>query len=137
MFICQNYTDGQARELVTFIIQSFKNIVTHLDWMDDNTKSRALLKADKVKAYLGYPKWLHDPDMVDAYYQGLTFTGDAFFNNMITLMKWSSEKALREFNLPVDLTWTSSDDSPAEADCFYDDELNAVSKMIMRLCFIY
>ncbi len=99
--------------------------------MDDNTKARALLKADKVKAYLGYPKWLPDPDMVNAYYEGLKFTSDSFFNNMLTLMKWSTEKELKQFTLPVDLTWTSSGDSPAEADCFYDDELNAVSKMKM------
>lgn len=97
--------------------------------MDENTKDRALLKADKIKAYLGYPKWLPDPDMVNAYYKGLKFTSDSFFKNMLTLMKWSTEKELKEFTLPVDLTWTSSGDSPAEADCFYDDELNAVSKM--------
>ncbi|ODM99390.1 Neprilysin-11 [Orchesella cincta] len=117
----------EARELVSYIVQSFKGIVLSLDWMDDNTKARALLKADKVRAYLGYPKWLPDPEMVNAYYEGLKFTSESFFSNMLTVMKWTSEKQLREFSLPVDLTWTSSSDSPAEADCFYDDELNAVT----------
>lgn len=108
-------------------------MVSQLEWMDDNTKRRALLKADKVKAYLGYPKWLPNPDMVNAYYDGLQFKSESFFQNMLTMMKWKSEKELKEYQLPVDLTWTSSDDSPAEADCFYDDELNAVSKIKIKI----
>jgi len=113
--------------MVANIITAFKTMVTELDWMDSNTKKRALLKADMMKVYIGYPKWLDDPKAVDRYHKGLRFIPQAFFSNMVTMLKWTSMKEIREFYSPVDNTWSSHVDSPVEADAFYDDELNSIS----------
>jgi predicted metalloendopeptidase len=93
-----------------------------------NTKTRAIFKADHVRKFLGYPQWLTDSRAVEDYYAGLKFT-NYFFNNMLRLLKWMSEKDLRNVGQPVDYSWSSSGDSPAAADAFYDDELNAISKL--------
>jgi predicted metalloendopeptidase len=107
------------------ILRAFKREMKNLDWMDSRTKRKALEKANRVEGFIGYPSWLKDPSSVDEYYAGLHFNNNSFFKNILIMMKWISEKAIREYPGPVDKRWTS--DSPAEADAFYDDERNAIS----------
>lgn len=122
----KNSTIEEAKEMFRNILKAFKAQVKSLDWMDSRTKRRALEKANRVEGYIGFPSWLKDPIAVDAYYKGLRFTNNSFFKNILIMMKWIAEKGLREYSAPVDRSWTS--DSPAEADAFYDDERNAISK---------
>jgi predicted metalloendopeptidase len=108
------------------ILKAFKSQVKSLEWMDTMTKRRALEKANKVEGFIGYPAWLKNPEKVDAYYKGLKFHNNSFFTNILIMMKWISEKELKSYTQVVERSWTS--DSPAEADAFYDDERNAISK---------
>ena len=112
--------------MVKHLLQAFKARVSSLTWMDKNTKYRALLKAEKMRAYMGYPKWMKNETAVIRYFRGLSMSNFSFFENILVMKKWETKKALKQVKLPVDQTWSS--DSPAEADAFYDDELNAISK---------
>jgi predicted metalloendopeptidase len=82
-------------------------------------------KANHVAGYIGYPRWIRDPAKVTAYYAGLKFDYTSFFSNILSMMQWIAKKEIDTFFAPVDRSWT--EDSPAEADAFYDDERNAVS----------
>jgi len=107
------------------ILHAFKAQLETLTWMDDETRLKAIEKANKVAGYIGYPRWLRSPERVDAYYEGLKFDYNSFFTNILRMMSWIAEKEIKTFFLPVDRTWT--EDSPAEADAWMDDERNAVS----------
>ncbi|CAG7835727.1 unnamed protein product [Allacma fusca] len=115
----------EANEMVQNLLRAFKDILNSLDWMDSFTKYRARLKADKMRAFMGYPKWLKNETALIYYYSGLYMSNFSFFGNILVMKNWLTAKELKTVNLPVDTTWSS--DSPAEADAFYDDELNAIT----------
>jgi len=147
----QHSVIDETEEMAQNIIRTFKVMVSELDWMDQvstfrrrfffnftffihkeeffiyfqTTKSMAMVKADHVRKFIGYPTWLKNPAAVQAYYAGLKFT-NSFFHNMLTLMKWLSLRSLKIIGQRVDLSWPDDTDSPAEANAFYVDELNAI-----------
>ena len=45
----------QANILVKYLMEEFKRILSHTDWMDENTRKTALEKADAFATYIGYP----------------------------------------------------------------------------------
>ena len=45
-------------ELVAFLIEAYRQSITNLDWMGEDTRARALAKLDKFTPKIGYPtKW--------------------------------------------------------------------------------
>jgi len=47
---------------------AFEKIVKELSWMDDTTKQRTLFKAQQMKTFIGFPKFINDPVQLDDYY---------------------------------------------------------------------
>ena len=50
---------------------AFSSLVEELDWMDQETKVRALEKAAAIREFIGYPDWIANKTMVDLAYQGV------------------------------------------------------------------
>jgi len=52
---------------------AFEEIVKELKWMDDTTKKRTLLKAQKMRTFVGFPEFINDPDKLDEYYYDVCY----------------------------------------------------------------
>lgn len=76
--------------------------------MKQNTKAKAIQKADYMRKFVGYSIWLTSPQRVQEHHAGLQFT-NSFFNN-IKLMKWNSLKVLSMVGHRVDLSWSDYTD---------------------------
>lgn len=98
--------------------------------MEAGTKLKAISKAEYVRHFLGYPKWLRNATRLDAYYEGLEFREGDFLGNVILALEWNAAKDLKSYHQPVDTDWSGSGDSPLAVDAFYDDELNSISIML-------
>nr|CAD7261676.1 unnamed protein product [Timema shepardi] len=65
-----NQSRVKALEMVNDIRSAFTEIVTELQWMDEETKQRTLDKAHAMRPFIGFPGWLLTPGELEKYYQG-------------------------------------------------------------------
>ena len=73
--LIENVFDPAAKKEVAVMIGhlkiAFSSLVEELDWMDQETKVRALEKAAAMREYIGYPDWITNETLVDHAYQGV------------------------------------------------------------------
>lgn len=50
---------------------AFSSLVEESDWMDEETKVRALEKARAMKEYVGYPDWILNRTTLELAYSGV------------------------------------------------------------------
>ena len=53
----------EAQEMIDSIKKAFEKRLTHLDWMDEETRDAALLKARAISDMIGYPSFIEDPNV--------------------------------------------------------------------------
>ncbi|KAI0647206.1 Metalloprotease [Trametes meyenii] len=76
----------KATKVITDIIGSFKESLTHLDWMDEESATAAAGKADALRVKVGFPVSPNtlDPRSIANYYARVKIHEDAFFENMLS-----------------------------------------------------
>ena len=70
----REYFDPKKKEDVTKMVQNirktFKLLIPHLDWMDEQTKTIAKEKFEAMDQFIAYPDELMQNSTVDQYYKG-------------------------------------------------------------------
>ncbi|MDB4303552.1 M13 family metallopeptidase, partial [Desulfosarcina sp.] len=88
----------KAEKMIANIILAFKNRITVLDWMSEETKLKAIEKLDKFSVKIAYPdKW-------EDYSELKIEASNSFAENMLAVSDWSLKKNYSEINEPVDKT---------------------------------
>ena len=59
------------KEMVTYLKESFRNIIKETTWMSADTMTIALKKLDAMKEHIAYPDELLNNTIVDDYYKGI------------------------------------------------------------------
>jgi len=85
----------RVNEMVDNLLIVFKERITNLEWMSQETKSEALTKLNSIGRKLGYPEKWED-------FSGLTFDSEKYINNIKMESRFSHRKNLSELNEPVD-----------------------------------
>ena len=86
-------------EMVKDIRAEFKGILTEIDWMDDETRVRAMEKLRTMKEYIGYPEEILVEKNLEELYEKLEVGPDSHFLNGINMSVWGTNyawKKLRE-----------------------------------------
>lgn len=83
--------DGLVQNLTT----AFEGRLQQLDWMDDETRERALRKLSTFEPRIGYP------DIWDEY-DGLEIAADDYFGNRLALSEFSWAEMVEDLSQPVD-----------------------------------
>lgn len=60
-----------AMEMVADIRSEFEEILKNVDWMDEETKNNALLKAKAMKTHIAYPDELMNDRKLEEFYEGV------------------------------------------------------------------
>ena len=63
---------AEADEMVNYIRSEFHNILQTVDWMDQNTRQRAIKKLKAIVAHIGYPKELLIEEELDSIYKNVS-----------------------------------------------------------------
>ncbi|TOF86384.1 hypothetical protein CGJ15_25210, partial [Vibrio parahaemolyticus] len=72
------------------------------EWMDDETKPKAVEKADAITKLIAYPDWYGNNSAMELYYSGLQDTAnDTHFLNVQKLSLWTSTDELEEVGHPT------------------------------------
>ncbi|KXX83302.1 Membrane metallo-endopeptidase-like 1 [Madurella mycetomatis] len=114
-------------EMTTHIRETYKQRIQELDWMSDESKTRAIKKVDNMLQHIGYQK--SNPDVSSAesvatYYQDLNVT-DSYFANQVAAMR---KNTLRQYAMAATVVPDRNDwHKPASmVNCYYDPNDNAM-----------
>ncbi|KAI9020829.1 hypothetical protein CLU79DRAFT_753967 [Phycomyces nitens] len=95
----------QVERFVDLIQSSWLKRLPELDWLDAQTRSRAISKMSKIKHKLGYS--IKSPDIrsdanLKTYYQNITITTTSFYNNEKSATAWELADIWSRMGKPID-----------------------------------
>ena len=107
----------KADELVSNLMAEYKERITQLDWMGEETKKKALEKLGTIVRKIGYPdKWKD--------YAGVEITRDNFFANLMSVTKYNYNYMINKIGKPVDRTeWGMT---PPTVNAYYNPSRNEI-----------
>ncbi|MET0694744.1 MAG: M13-type metalloendopeptidase [Propionibacteriaceae bacterium] len=81
--------------LVANLVEAYRQSITELDWMTDETKERALDKLAKFRPHIGYPvKWRD--------YGTLEVRADDLLGNVMRAASFEMDRSLNKIGQPID-----------------------------------
>ncbi len=82
-------------ELVANLVEAYRESITGLDWMTDETRARALEKLDKFTPKIGYPEKWRD-------YSTLEIVADDLIANVRAVAEFEFRRELGKIGKPID-----------------------------------
>jgi len=104
-------------ELVGTLIAAYRESITALDWLGEETKAKALAKLDAFRPKIGYPeRWKS--------YQGLAIRADDLVGNVRRSYAYEHDRELRKIGRPVDRDeWFMT---PQTVNAYYNPGMNEI-----------
>jgi len=104
-------------ELVDTLIAAYRESITALDWLGEQTKAKALAKLDAFRPKIGYPeRWKS--------YQGLAVHADDLVGNVRRSDAYEHDRELRKIGRPVDRDeWFMT---PQTVNAYYNPGMNEI-----------
>jgi putative endopeptidase len=108
----------RALEMIANIRKALKADLTHLDWLDDATRAKALEKLEKISQKIGYPEKWKD-------YSTLEISRKSFLTNVIHSFEFAHHDRVNKIGGPVDPTlWGMT---PQTVNAYYAPDLNQIN----------
>jgi endothelin-converting enzyme/putative endopeptidase len=82
-------------ELVGNLLRAYRESITALDWMSEETKQRAFAKLDMFRSKIGYPEKFRD-------YSELDLKPDDLLGNVLSANAFETRRQLAKVGAPVD-----------------------------------
>jgi putative endopeptidase len=86
---------AMMEDLVGNLLVAYRQSITALDWMSEETKQRAFEKLDLFRSKIGYPDSFRD-------YSSLVFTPDDLLGNVAAANAFETRRQLAKVGAPVD-----------------------------------
>ena len=86
---------AQMDELVAHLLEAYRQSISALDWMGEETKRRAYEKLETFRPKIGYPEKFRD-------YSGLHVSPDDLLGNVAAASAFETDRQLRKIGSPVD-----------------------------------
>ena len=112
------------RNMITEIQNIYRQRLSNLSWMSDETKAAALNKLDKMKVIVGYDETGVWPQDLYEFYYTAKNEGGIFINNILSAKKANADYTFKSKNKPV------RDDivveGPQTVNAFYSPSNNSI-----------
>lgn len=90
MFVAR-YFDEKSKndtlEMTHDIMRSFREILNHTSWIDDETKRLAIQKVDAMMLRIGYPDFILNRDALNERYAEVHIDPNLYFENTLNILK--------------------------------------------------
>jgi putative endopeptidase len=86
---------AMMEELVGNLLRAYRESISSLDWMGEETKQRAYAKLDMFRSKIGYPEKFRD-------YSELDFAPDDLVGNVLSANAFETRRQLAKVGAPVD-----------------------------------
>lgn len=114
----------RVRDILSMIRKTFSRDIPKLTWMDEQTKARALEKAEAVVQKIGFPDFILDVVKLDQYYSDLEVTGADSFHNDLNSRRFHIDRELsRRGKAPDPKDWAMT---PAAVNAYYSPVGNEI-----------
>ncbi|KAF5299288.1 hypothetical protein FQA39_LY02461 [Lamprigera yunnana] len=84
------------------IINEFKNEIINLNWMDDETRAKALERLSSIKTYVVFPSKLFNSNRVDSPYLEYELPEDNLLDAVLTSSFYATNARFKELHEPID-----------------------------------
>ena len=93
--------------------------------MDEETKIKAVEKAEAVKQKIGYPSNLNTMDELNIYYKNLNnIRSNEYFSNILNIRLYATNKNVIKLNVPVNKNeWSMA---PPTVNAYYSPSFNEI-----------
>lgn len=107
----------RMKDLVDNLQQTFANRIRQLDWMSEDTKTRALEKLNAFTKKIAYPDTWKD-------YNGITISRNDYLGNARRVNQWVYSEMIGRYGKPVDRTrWNMT---PPTINAYYNPSNNEI-----------
>jgi putative endopeptidase len=108
---------AQMDDLVHWLIEAYRESITNLTWMTEETKKKALVKLEKFNPKIGYPNNWKD-------YSSLTIDRDDLVGNVRRSSAWGTDKEAAKIGAPLDRDeWFMT---PQTVNAYYNPGFNEI-----------
>ncbi|XP_041377327.1 neprilysin-1-like [Gigantopelta aegis] len=114
-----------ALNMIGYLRKSFNNILREADWMDEQTRRKALSKAGTIMTKIGYHDDLLNDTALNEIYDDVEFYPDKYFENVVVNLRDLIKDSAWYLRQPVDVEqWTTY---PAVVNAFYSSNRNSIT----------
>lgn len=130
-----------ADQIIVSLKDSFINRLPQLDWLDEETRKKAIDKVNHIIQKIGYPTSSPDtmsPQSLAEYYAKIETNENKYFENLLSAQAWASSKKWSEVGKPVDIgQWYMT---PQTVNAYYVSKvilcmMNLIGKVVTWLFF--
>ena len=111
--------EAKARmdQLVSYLIDAYKESIENLDWMTEETKQKALVKLSKFTPKIGYPtKWKD--------YSSIVIDRSDLVGNVRRVSSWNLDREMKKIGSPIDREeWFMT---PQTVNAYYNPGFNEI-----------
>jgi len=121
-------TKERADEFIASIKDAFVERLPELNWIDDETREKAIEKVDTLAQKVGYPTSspnILSPVSLAEYYESLTVLADDHFGNQLSADKWAANQMWKKLGTRVDREqWFMN---PQTVNAYYNPTTNEIA----------
>ncbi|EFX80396.1 hypothetical protein DAPPUDRAFT_304103 [Daphnia pulex] len=115
----------EAIEMIGHLKEAFSSLVEKSQWMDPETKIRALEKAAAMKEFVAYPDWILNKTQLTLAYEGVEINSNSHFENYLNVTRFLEYGEMKGLRLPTDrTTWVTF---PSVVNAFYYFFYNSIT----------
>merc|ERR1719239_1973730 len=116
----------EALMMVSEIRRQFERLLDEVDWMDEDTKRQARVKAQGMVEHIGYPSELLEMSKLEDLYAGLELSPNAYLGNALNMTVFGTNYAFSKLREKVNKTDWKRHDQPAIVNAFYSPLENSI-----------
>lgn len=120
IYVKKNFSEQsrvRVNEMVTNLVETYRERISTRPWMGDATKQKALEKLNAIMRKLGFPDKWRD-------YNGLKIDRNSYIRNFLNSNAFDVDYILSRINKPVDKTeWGMT---PATVNAYYNPKYNEI-----------
>lgn len=117
---------ASADEMVAYIRAEFDMILRTVDWMDDETRVRAINKSLAITPHIAYPEELLIESKLTELYNGLEITDGELLSNMRNLTIFGTNYSFRRLREKVNKNDWKNHGAAAVVNAFYSPLENSI-----------
>jgi predicted metalloendopeptidase len=116
----------EALMMVSEIRRQFERLLDEVEWMDEDTKRQARVKAQGMVEHIGYPSELLEMSKLEDLYYGLELSPNAYLGNALNMTVFGTNYAFSKLREKVNKTDWVRHGRPAVVNAFYSPLENSI-----------
>ncbi|ESO01029.1 hypothetical protein HELRODRAFT_175054 [Helobdella robusta] len=114
-----------ASDLIKRVREEFINLLKKNEWMDEETRQYAIMKAKAIVERIGYSDHVLNDTVLNNLFDGLVIKENKFLENLLNVKHFQAKAMFKSYGTIVSKDeW---DQIPAQVNAYYDPTLNEIS----------